>query len=153
LEFLVCHDDGCNFHHTEPMFVCCLFVGMKPEKLYSASCWEGSNPPGSDYTRQRHKPRRAYQTQRHDSSSPRTAKVFFGSWVVMPHTSSDSFWFLVCYTATQLATQLRQRCFVSLNYQKTRKPEKTRFRVQMTLETQLTALLSKKFNLHLLVTP
>jgi len=34
------------------IFVCfCLFVGIKPEKLYSASCWEGSKPPGSDHTR------------------------------------------------------------------------------------------------------
>ena len=36
------------------MFVClfvCLFVGIKPEKLYSASCWDGSKPPGSGHTR------------------------------------------------------------------------------------------------------
>jgi len=32
------------------LFVC-LFVGIKSEKLYSASSWEGSKPPGSDYTR------------------------------------------------------------------------------------------------------
>ena len=32
------------------MFVC-LSVGIKAEKLYSASCWEGSKPPGSGYTR------------------------------------------------------------------------------------------------------
>jgi len=32
-------------------FICffvCLFI--KPEKPYSASCWEGSKPPGSDHT-------------------------------------------------------------------------------------------------------
>jgi len=35
-------------------FVClfvCLFVQIRPEKLYSASCWEGSKPPGNDHTR------------------------------------------------------------------------------------------------------
>jgi len=32
------------------LFVC-LFVGIKPEKLYSASCWKGSKAPGSDHTR------------------------------------------------------------------------------------------------------
>ena len=36
------------------MFVClfvCLFVGINPEKICFASCWEGIQPPGSDYTR------------------------------------------------------------------------------------------------------
>ena len=36
------------------LFIClfvCLFVGIKPEKLYSASCWEGSKPPGSGHAR------------------------------------------------------------------------------------------------------
>jgi len=28
-----------------------LFVEIKPKKLYSASCWEGSKPPGSGHTR------------------------------------------------------------------------------------------------------
>jgi len=32
------------------LFVC-LFVGIKPQKLFFASCWEGSKPPGSDHTR------------------------------------------------------------------------------------------------------
>ena len=31
------------------LFVC-LFVGIKPEKLYSFSCGEGSKPPGSGHT-------------------------------------------------------------------------------------------------------
>jgi len=35
--------------------ICCLFVwlfvGIKPVKLYSASCWKGSKPPGSGHTR------------------------------------------------------------------------------------------------------
>jgi len=38
-----------GFRYSFP-FVC-LFVGIKPEKLYPASCWEGSKPPGSDHTR------------------------------------------------------------------------------------------------------
>jgi len=29
----------------------CLFFGIKPEKLYPTSCWEGSKPPGSGHTR------------------------------------------------------------------------------------------------------
>jgi len=36
------------------LFVClfvCLFVEIKPDNLYSASCWEGSKPTGSGYTR------------------------------------------------------------------------------------------------------
>jgi len=45
-------------HSCNGSFVC--LIGIKPETLYSASCWEGSQPPGSDHTRQRHKPR-AYQ--------------------------------------------------------------------------------------------
>jgi len=32
------------------LFVC-LFVGIKPEKLYSAPCWEESKPPESGHTR------------------------------------------------------------------------------------------------------
>jgi len=32
-------------------FFDCLFVGINPEKLYSASCWEASKPPGSGHTR------------------------------------------------------------------------------------------------------
>ena len=28
-----------------------MFVGIKPEKLYFASCWEGSKPHGSGHTR------------------------------------------------------------------------------------------------------
>jgi len=32
------------------LFVC-MFVGIKPEKLYFASCWEGSKPHGSGHTR------------------------------------------------------------------------------------------------------
>ena len=35
------------------LFVC-LFVGIKPEKLYSVSYWEGSKPPGSGHTRSGH---------------------------------------------------------------------------------------------------
>ena len=41
--------------HGICLFVCdllvCLFVEIKPEKLYPTSCWEGSKPPGSDHTR------------------------------------------------------------------------------------------------------
>jgi len=39
------HPGVCN----ATIFVClfdCLFVGIKPGKLYSASWWEGSKPPG-----------------------------------------------------------------------------------------------------------
>ena len=50
------------------LFVClivCLFVGIKPEKLYSASCVERKvNPLGVITHGQRHKPR-AYQRQRY----------------------------------------------------------------------------------------
>ena len=45
----------------------CLFVGIKPEKLYSASCvGREVNPLGVVTHGQRHKPR-AYQRQRHKS--------------------------------------------------------------------------------------
>ena len=56
------------------MFVClfvCLFVGIKPEKVYSASCvGREVNPLGVITHGQRHKPR-AYQRQRY---KPRTCQ-------------------------------------------------------------------------------
>ena len=58
-------------HNTfVPVFVC-LFVGIKPQKLYSASCvGREVNPLGVVTHGQRHKPR-AYQRQRH---IPRTCQ-------------------------------------------------------------------------------
>ena len=57
---------------TKDSFVClfvCLFVEIKPEKLYSASCvGREVNPLGVITHGQRHKPR-AYQRQRYE---PRT---------------------------------------------------------------------------------
>jgi len=64
-----------SFYHTN--FVClfvCLFVGIKPEKSYSASCvGREVNPLGVITHGQRHKPR-AYQRQRH---IPRTCQSMF----------------------------------------------------------------------------
>ena len=40
-----------NITPPGPGLFFCLLVGIKTEKLYSASCWEGSKPPGSDHTR------------------------------------------------------------------------------------------------------
>jgi hypothetical protein len=45
--------EGCPFFCVLVLFVC-LFVGIKPEKLYSVSYWEGSKPPGSGHTRSGH---------------------------------------------------------------------------------------------------
>jgi len=62
----------CHPGTVVPDLVCstllvCLFVGIKPEKLYSASCGGGEvNPVGVITHGQRHKPR-AYQRQRHMS--------------------------------------------------------------------------------------
>jgi len=41
------------YNHFENIFFLfvCLFVGINPEKLYPASFWEGSKPPGSGHTR------------------------------------------------------------------------------------------------------
>ena len=36
--------------HVMYVLFVCLFVGIKPEKLYSASFCEGSKPPGSNHT-------------------------------------------------------------------------------------------------------
>jgi len=41
---------------------------------------------------------------RDDETLEISVSIFFGLWFVMP------LWFLVCYAATQLATQLQQRC-------------------------------------------
>jgi len=57
----------------ECLFVC-LFVGIKPEKLYSASYWEGSKPPGSGHTRTETHTATWSQRQRHNSTSPRTCQ-------------------------------------------------------------------------------
>ena len=38
------------FFKPRLLFVC-LFIGTRPDKLYTTSCWEGSKPPGSGHTR------------------------------------------------------------------------------------------------------
>ena len=68
---------------AQVVFVCLfLLVGIKPTKLYSASYWEGVNPMGVVKHGQRHKPRRAYQRQRH---KPRTCQS-------MVNTLQDDRW-------------------------------------------------------------
>ena len=64
---------SCSLFELDTCLFCfvCLFVGIKPEKLYSASCvWEEVNPLGVVTHGQRHRPR-AYQRQRY---RPRTCQ-------------------------------------------------------------------------------
>jgi len=43
--------DKADIKLTKSTLFVCLFFGINPKKLYSASCWEGSKPPGNDHTR------------------------------------------------------------------------------------------------------
>jgi len=111
-----------SFIRTYYLLVClfvCLFVGIKPERLYSASCIGRDitvKPLGAITHGQRHKPR-DYQRQRH---RPRTCQARVNPlqdflsfiYIVLREslTGFFGFWFLVCHTATQLETQSQQRC-------------------------------------------